>query len=138
MADNDADRKIAAALALRLKSLTPAVRTQYENAPKITPVPTEPYLTEHYLPARTAPVGLAFDSSDNHAGVYQVTIYAPRDAYKAVGHTLIGALRTLFARGTFLSAEGLRVLVENTYAGNGQPIGDRWAIPVSVEWRAFA
>jgi len=119
--------------------------TAFENAP-FTPTHGTLYLQEAYLPADTTPVGMEYGSSEDHRGIYQVSVMAPRDEYKAAAYAAVDAVALQFARGTELTRDDITVRVERVSASapiygttNGQADegGDRFFIPVSIYWRAF-
>jgi hypothetical protein len=126
---------INAALAERLKALN--VPAAYENA-QFSPTDGVLYLEEHYLPARTTPVGLAFTDSQDFTGIYQVNVCAPTDKLKLAGMQAAGAVAKHFARGTSISKDGLNVLCERADQAPALKSGNRWIIPVSVRFRCFA
>lgn len=127
-------RKISKALSLRLFDLGYA--TAYENAP-FNPQANEIYLRESILPARTVEVGIESGSTDNFSGIYQVSVNAPRDGHKTDAQTAVEAVEAHFVRGTVVAAEGVEVRVYRTYASAAIEQGDRYVVPVSIEYRAL-
>lgn len=128
------DKAINTALALHLQDL--GLPVAFENAP-FTPVDGQVYLREFHLPAETTPVGNAAETSDDHRGIYQVTVMAPADAYKDIGLTAAEQVKAHFVRGRTLIRDGVSIRVERVYSSPAIPSGSRWAIPVSIRYRAF-
>lgn len=125
---------INAALAERLKLL--GKPTAYENA-AFEPVAGVLYLRENMLPIQTANIGIALGSTRDYRGIYQVTVMAPRDGYKAVGYAAADEVAAHFARGMKLVKSGVTVLVMQNTIAPAFVTGDRWAIPVSIDYRAL-
>ena len=130
-------RKISAALSTHLSTMVGIPSVAWENAP-FEPVSGAIYLAESYLPATTAPVGIADDSSDQFVGVYQVSVFARSDMYKLDAHTLADSVIEHFARGSTVLYEGQAVRIESSSIAPSQLDGDRFIIPVSINWRSFA
>jgi hypothetical protein len=126
-------RKINAALSVQISGTSYSVA--YENA-SFTP-PAGLYVMEAYLPAKTAHVGMATGSTDDYKGIYQVTVMAPKDGYKLEGYTAADSIAATFSRGTVLTYDGVTVRVEEASIAPPLPDGDRFAIPVTIEWRSF-
>jgi hypothetical protein len=126
--------KINAALSQRLQAMGES--TAYENAPH-TPTDGTLYLEENFLPVTSDNIGLANDSSVDHSGIYQVTVHAPSDAYKAVGFQKADAVAAQFARGTTMTYDGVTVRSEDVRQSPALQNGNRWSIPISIEYRAF-
>lgn len=126
-------RKIAAALADKLSTL--ALPTQYENS-KFSPVAGQVYIAEKFLPGDTLAVGLA--QTDDYGGIYQVTIMAPKDGGKGAALGTAQSVGNAFPRGLRMIREGVQVTILQTSQGPSFDVGDRYAIPVSVRWRAYA
>lgn len=125
---------INAALALHLKAL--GKPTAYENA-TFEPTAGVLYLREAMLPAPTTNIGIALGSTRDYRGIYQVTVLAPRDAYKAAGYAAADEVSAHFARGLKLTTSSTIVLVMQNTIAPAFVSGDRWAIPVSIEYRAL-
>ena len=123
---------VAAALAARLATL--AIPTQYENAP-FTPTAGQTYLAEAFLPAERQAVGLA--KTDAIVGVYQVSVMAPKDGTKGPGYTAAKLVSALFPRGLRIDRDGVTVTILQSSQAPAMPMGDRWMVPVSMEFRAI-
>lgn len=126
---------IANALATRLKAMN--VPTHFENAPEFTPPANQVFFVEHLLPVDNTAVGLAFADSIRHRGVYRVMVMAPRDKYKAAGLQAADSVRAQFSRGTQLAGTNVNVLIKQASLRPPVMMGDRWAIPVSIDYEAF-
>lgn len=128
------NQTIAAALASRLAAL--ALPTQYENS-AFTPVAGVVYLSEALLPSTTVAVGVSTTSSDEFSGIYQVTVHAPKGGTKGPGMAAAKAIQDQFPRGLELVRDGIKVTVLRSSQAPGFIDGDRWLIPVSIDYRAL-
>lgn len=126
---------IAAALAQRLSLLN--MPTAYENAP-FTPVAGQAFIAENFLPVTTLAVGIASTSADNYGGIYQVTVHAPKGGTKGAGFDMAQKVQDHFPRGLTLTYLGQSVTILRTSQGPSFVEGDRWLVPVSIEYRGFA
>jgi hypothetical protein len=129
------NQSITAAMATRLSGLS--LPTQYENS-AFTPVAGQVYVAEALLTGPTLPVGIAVQSSDEYGGIYQVTVFAPLGGTKGPGQTVAKQVADRFPRGLTLTRDGIKIVVLRASQGPGFVSGDRWAIPVSINYRAFA
>ena len=129
-------RKISAALSTRLGALASAPPIAYENA-GYTPIEGTTWLRESYLPATSTTVGIGPSDSTDFIGVYQISIYAPLDDYKLEAHQLIDSITAHFVRGTVLTFEAQKVVIEQVDVSQGLASGGWFLMPVSVNWRAF-
>lgn len=126
---------IRAALATRLNTL--GLPTAWENS-NFKPTAGQVYVAEALLPNETLSVGVSSTSADNFGGIYQVLVYAPAGATKgaavAVAEQVVGA----FPKGASLTYSGVTVRVLRVSQAPSLMSGDRYVIPVSVTYRAFA
>lgn len=126
---------IRAALATRLNTL--GLPTAWENS-NFKPTAGQVYVAETLLPNETLSVGVSSTSADNFGGIYQVLVYAPAGASKgaavAAAEQVVGA----FPKGASLTYDGVTVRVLRTSQAPSLMSGDRYVIPVSVTYRAFA
>ena len=129
------NQAIAAALAQRLALLN--LPTAYENAP-FTPVAGQTFIAENFLPVATQAVGIASNSSDNFGGIYQVTVHAPTGSTKGAGYAMAKQVQDHFPRGLVLTYQGQPVTIMQSSQGPSFTDGDRWLVPVSVNYRGFA
>lgn len=127
-------QKINAALAERLQTLT--YSTEFLNAPALNAAGL--YLVEAYMPNRTSEVGMADNSSNDYMGLYQVTVKVARDTYKKDALTVADEVGQLFKRGTVLAYGSISVRVQRVSMGEPAYEGDKFVVPVTVEWRCFA
>lgn len=125
--------KINTALALRLKALN--LPTAYENAP-FTPTNGELYLRENHLPVPPLTPTLESDGFQDNAGIYQVSVMAPAGEYKKKGFDTAEQVRAHFVRGLVLTESGVKVKIERASVGPALTVGDRFMIPVSVQYRS--
>lgn len=125
---------VAAALATRLATL--GLPTQWENS-QFTPTANQTYLVEAFLPAATVAVGIASTSSDELLGIYQVMVMSPRGATKGPGIAAAEQVLAAFPRGLRITRNGVTVTIQRSYLGPALMQNDRWAIPVSIDYRAF-
>lgn len=126
---------ISAALSARLATLV-GYQVQWENAP-FTP-PAGVYLAEAFLPATTLAVGISNASSDEYSGIYQVSVMAPKGATKGPPRVAADAVLALFPRGLQLTRTGITVTILRASMGPALMDGDRYTVPLSIEYRAFA
>lgn len=127
--------KISAALATQLNTLD--LPTHWENA-KFIPPAGDIYLSESLLSGDTNPVGIASASSNEFGGIYQVLVYAPADANKGPARSTADDVAAAFQRGDRLVYDGVTVTIQRTTQNPPFMSGDRFVIPVSVTYRAFA
>jgi len=129
------NQAIAAALAQRLSLLN--LPTAYENAP-FTPVAGQAFIAENFLPVATLAVGIAASSADNYGGIYQVTVHAPKGGTKGEGFAMAQQVQKHFPRGLTLTYQGQSVTILQASQGPSFVEGDRWLVPVSINYRGFA
>jgi hypothetical protein len=95
-------------------------------------------LSETLLSGDTIPVGIANAASDEFGGVYQVLVYAPADANKGPARLVADDVAAAFQRGDRLVYDGVTVTIQRTTQNPAFMSGDRFVIPVSITYRAFA
>lgn len=127
--------KISAALATQLNTVN--MPTHWENA-KFVPTAGQIYLSESLLTGDTIPVGVANAASDEFGGVYQVLVYAPMDKNKGPARSAADTVAAAFQRGSRLTYDGVTVTILRTTQNPAFVSGDRWVIPISITYRAFA
>lgn len=128
------DQAINSALSTRLQSL--GLPTWFENA-NFTPTSGVLYLAEAFLPRQTDYRTLEATGTKDYGGVYQVAVMAPRGATKGAGMTAAKQVQDHFPRGLFLTHSGVTVIVYGSYQSTAIVQGDRWMIPVSINYRAI-
>lgn len=126
---------ISAALSARLNTVA-GYQVQWENSP-FTP-PSGVYLAESFLPADTLAVGISNASSDEYSGIYQVSVMAPKGATKGPPRVAADAVLALFPRGLQLTRSGITVTILRASMGPALIDGDRYTVPLSIDYRAFA
>lgn len=126
---------IAAALSTRLATL--GLPTQWENN-QFTPTANQVYLIEAFLPATTLAVGVANTSADEFSGIYQVMVMSPLGGTKGPGLAAAEQVLGAFQRGLRLTRSGVTVTILRSSLGPALFQGERWGIPVSIDYRAFA
>lgn len=126
---------IRAALATQLNTI--GIPTAWENS-NFKPTAGQVYLSEALLPNETLSVGVSSASSDNFGGIYQVLVYAPagggKGAAVAAAEQVVGA----FPKGASLTYSGVVVRVLRASQNPALIDGDRYVIPVSINYRALA
>ena len=126
---------IRAALATQLNTL--GIPTAWENS-NFTPPTGQVYLTEALLPNETLSIGVSSASSDDFGGIYQVLVNAPagrgKGAAVAVAEQVVGA----FVKGASLTYSGVTVRVLRSSQNPAIIDGERYVIPVSINYRAIS
>ena len=126
---------IRAALATQLNTL--GIPTAWENS-NFTPPTGQVYLTEALLPNETLSIGVSSASSDDFGGIYQVLVNAPagrgKGAAVAAAEQVVGA----FAKGASLTYSGVTVRVLRSSQNPAIIDGERYVIPVSINYRAIS
>lgn len=127
---------IRSALDTRLET-TPGMPEIVYEGEDYAPVAETPYAKVDLLPRRPANPTLDEQTQD-HGGVYQISLYFPRGADTGTMDALAGAVQTHFAAGTRLTAGIISLRIEGTPAiAAGFPTGDRWLVPVSIRYRSI-
>ena len=126
---------IRAALATRLNTLD--LPTAWENK-NFTPPAGQVYVAEALLPNETLSVGVSSTSSDNFGGIYQVLVHAPAGAGKGAAVTVAEQVVAAFPKGASLTYGGVTVRILRASQNPALMNGDRYAIPVSITYRALS
>lgn len=126
---------IAAALDGRLNTLG-SDPIAWENL-DFTPTIGTLYLRPNISPATTDNVGMADASSDDHAGFYQVSVFAPSGTGKFAATTKADEIETHFKRGTELTFNGIIVRVTGVSRSSGARDGSWFTIPVTINYRTI-
>lgn len=105
-----------------------------------TPTPGTSYLDIHPLmPAEPESIGLAFNATDIHRGIFQVDAVIPDNKGEAIGRRLAGLVAVRFAKGTKLVAGSYRVRVHRTPTIAAAIKDASWVrFPVSVPYFVIA
>lgn len=129
---------ISAALDVNLNTLATAnsIDVAWENE-GYTPVTGIAYLRATLLPADTAGVGMADNSSDEHLGIYQVDVFTPTDDGKGQAVNLADDIADQFKRGTELTYNGVTVRIKTVSRSSGSRDGSWFIVPVSIQYYSF-
>lgn len=137
---------VESALINRLKAfaLSPAIPLALPNVEFNNKPAAEPgnfWLRASFLPANSLALGVAFSSTNQHYGIFQVDVFFSQGSGELAPGRIAAQLISWFARGTMMSKDGFDVLVNlKPYRSRMVRDGDGpWAmIPVSVPYIAFA
>jgi hypothetical protein len=123
------------ALESKLNAMTPTLSTAWENVP-FTPVTGTPYQRAYLMPATPANPTMG-DGYYREQGIFQVSLFYPLQAGPVTAAARAILIQTTFKRGTSMTAGGITVIVGNTpEISQGRVDGDRWHIPVKIQWFA--
>jgi len=133
------EAKIADLLLTHLGALTftPAIPVSYPGVPFTPPEGT--YLEATFIPNTNVNRFVGHDSTTEHRGILQVSVYAPASVGLIPPLGIAGKVVEHFERGAVIVDGTLRVRISgrpSVAAPIQEP--DRVHIPVSVNWRAFA
>lgn len=125
---------VRVALEQRLATVTPALATAFENVPF---VPTaSAYQQAFVLPA--TPGNLEIGPGYTEQGIFQVTLFFPKDVGAGPAVTQAELIRAAFPYGSSLVNAGITVNIVGTpEISPARPDGDRFMVPVKVRWRAW-
>jgi hypothetical protein len=132
------DALIAQAFETTLKAWadaqTPAIPVAWENV-QFTP-PAGRYVYAHLVPNDAQ--RLFFDGSGRaRQGIFQVQFYMPQGTGAGTVRALIDSLDAAFA--ITITADGLRIWLTSPFsAAPPLPHPDRFVVPASAQYRAFA
>lgn len=93
------------------------------------------FLSVDLLTASTSNIDLSY--LENHAGVYQVTVVAPAEQYKAESQALADKVADHFLSTRQLTYNGLTLKVDTASFSTGFIDGAWYQIPVSIAYRAY-
>lgn len=126
---------IRAALETKLAAMTPAISTAYENIP-FTPVAGTPYQAAYLMPSDPDNATMG-DGHHREQGVFQVSLFYPLQAGAGVAAARAELIKTAFARGQSMTSGSVTVRISKTpHIGQGRVDGDRWMIPVKIQYFA--
>jgi hypothetical protein len=129
---------IRAGLNARLSglTLTPAHPIAWEN--KSFPPPTSNrWLAAFLIPATVQHRTLSDAGFVEHRGIYQISVFGPLEAGAAPQEEIAGAIKSHFKRGTRIYQGAARIEITSAIVNQGFKDGNRWQIPVTVNFRAF-
>ncbi len=122
-------------LETRLNAMTPALATSWENLP-YTPVAGTPYQAAYVMPATPDNVTMG-DGYYREQGIFQISLFYPINAGAGVAAARAQLIRTQFKRGTSMTSGSVTVRISRTpEIGQGRVDGDRWHLPVKIQWFA--
>ena len=125
---------IRGALQTALAGLSPSLSTAWENV-AFTPVNGVPYQKTFLLFAK--PDNSEYGPNYQEQGIFQITLMYPVSTGTSAAETRAELLRQLFKRGASFTSDGINVIVDKTpEIVGGTRDGDRWAVPVKVQWHA--
>lgn len=126
---------ISAALSGRLNTLTGGTPVAWENA-DYTPTDGVMFLRETLLSGDTNQTSLGNDGYDEHLGVYQIDVFAPKGGGKGEAITKADAIADHFKRGTTLTYNSADVRIR-TVSRAGFGYDENWIIlSINVEYFA--
>lgn len=124
---------ISEILATRLATLS--IPIEPENG-KYTPVAGTTYLRETMLGDFTQHRAVAGGARSNRTGLWQVTVMAAKDGTRKPGRMAAEQIEALFPAAWRGTKAGVTVAVRQTTIGPSFVVGDRYAIPITVDWFA--
>jgi hypothetical protein len=96
------------------------------------------HLIVDYLPARTERFGINSDSSDEHVGILQISVYWPEDQGIVAPLGLAGTVVNFFKKDTIMEHNGVTLKVSNTpWIAPPLPEPGWVQIPVNVPYQTF-
>ena len=132
------DSRINAALSARLASFmssAPGFPKQYENT-AFMPTSGSAYVSESLIPSSAGLEGISAGSFSEHVGIYQVSVFAPKDATKGP-RAIADAICAHFPKALQLVKDGITVSIVRSVQAPAFVSGDRWIVPVSIYYRAM-
>lgn len=126
---------IRAALEGALNGVSGTIATAYENTPFV-PATGTPFQQPFLLPA--APANLEIGPGYIEQGIFQVSLYWPKDAGAAAATTQAELIRAAFPFGKTLNISGGGVvnIVGTPEIGPATADGDRFMVPVKIKFQA--
>ena len=123
------------ALALRTKAIEVTTANSYQlvfDGREFTPTTDEPYTKEHPMFGDDNKIGLEDSSSDFQIGIYQLTVFSPREISNLTALTIVDTLVFAFARGTELTENGqmARIMESSVKELNYHPTHIMYAISI--------
>jgi hypothetical protein len=126
---------VSAALDSRLNSFSGGDPVAWQNT-QFTPANGTLYLRPSVLPADTEQIGMGTTGLDEHAGVYQIDIFAMAGDGRGAAEVKADAVADHFKRGTDLLYNGVYVRLGNVSRNQGIVNGDRFVISLSINYTA--
>ena len=126
---------VRAALETKLATITPSIVTVWENVP-YSPVVGVPYQAAYLLPAMPDNPTMG-DTYYMEQGIFQVSLFYSLSAGAGAAAARAELIRTTFKRGTSMVSGTVTVRIARTpEIGQGRVDGDRWHIPVKIQYFA--
>lgn len=127
--------KIKAALETALNTITPLLKTIFENSDYVAVTGTAYQMTNILS---IEPENPTFgDGFRRERGIFQISLMYPLNAGAGAAVTQAELIRQKFYRGATFVSGGVTVTIERTpEIGAGYVDLDRWRIPVKVRWYA--
>lgn len=102
------------------------------------PTPGTTYLEPLFFPGRPSQATLGPNGGQNeHTGIYIINVKAPAGDGWDAGGAIADNIADHFKRGTTLTYNGQKVRIRKSWVDVGTTQGDRYVVPVNVEWFAF-
>ena len=95
------------------------------------------YLREWLMLASPRAAGIGTTAKNYVDGVYQVDVVTDLGGW-GTAYGIADEIATLFGRGTYLSATGLRITIKNTGVGPALRNEGKYILPVSINFYAHA
>lgn len=131
------DILISAALEKKLAAIASPLATAYENQ-VFTPTPGTAYQRVNLIPNSPVDHAITADLVERR-GLFQITVCYPYGSGRGAAQTKAKAIADHFAPVQDLIEGGVTVVIDKTTRiGSGQVDGDRWTIPITVQWRTFS
>ena len=128
---------IRVALEKRLLPVVGTAHTVFENQ-TYTPTTNVPYQNLHHLFNAALDRALTIDVVER-SGVLWVKLFYPLGNGRLPAQTLAAAIAAQFKPVQTLVEGAIKVEITRTAeVAQGTRDGDRWMVPVSVEWRSFS
>jgi hypothetical protein len=125
---------IASALSQQLSNLDYPVAWENDN---FNPPAGEIYVAESMITIQQASVGLSGKSSDEHLGIYQVTVVAPMGETKGPMLKAADDVLKLFKKAAKIKHCDQTVTILRVQKEQAIYAGDRVQLPISIYYRAF-
>lgn len=113
---------------------SPAFPVAFENSQSDQ---TNTHYQVTFIPVEIENIGVAFNSSQDITGIYQILLAIPLNTGKLDYVTASSDLLSRFYRGAALNYNSQIAEVEKIYEGDGFENDQWWVIPFSVEYRGF-
>ena len=96
-----------------------------------------PHLQSFNLPAESLTVGIAYDSSVDMSGIFQINAYTQNGSGMEAMWQIVSDVMEKFERGATSTVDGTTVLIEKSYS-SPMILDESWQmIPVSINYRAI-